>query len=59
MSARAPLKITGWPVMIPWSFPAAISEPVKVTEPMITSSPVKTVVVPSTPPGADSSCMYP
>ena len=57
LSTRPPLKITGWPVMIPCSLPAAISEPVNVTEPMSTSSTVKTVVVPSTPPGADSSWM--
>ena len=59
LSARPPRKITGWPVMSPCSLPAAISEPVNVTEPMITSSTVKTVVLPSTPPGADSSWMYP
>ena len=48
----------GLPVIRPCSLPAAISDPVKVTEPMITSSTVKTDVVPSTPPGADSSWMY-
>ncbi len=58
MSTRPPRKITGCPVMTPCSLPAAISDPVKVTEPMITSSTVKTDVVPSTPAGADSSWMY-
>jgi hypothetical protein len=31
LSARPPLKITGWPVMMPCSLPAAISEPERVT----------------------------
>ena len=43
--------------MRPWSLPAAISDPVNVTEPMSTSSTVNTVVLPSTPPAADSSWM--
>ena len=55
--ARPPLISTGEPVMRPWSLPAAISDPVNVTEPMSTSSTVKTVVLPSTPPAADSSWM--
>ena len=58
LSARPPLNTIGLPVMTPCSLPAAISDPVNVTEPMITSSTVNTDVVPSTPPGSDSSWMY-
>ena len=47
----------GWPGIRPCSLPAAMIDPVNVTEPMITSSTVNTVVVPSTPPALDSAWM--
>ncbi len=58
LSARPPLKTTGLPEITPCSLPAAMSDPVNVTEPMITSSTVNTEMVPSTPPAVDSSWMY-
>ena len=51
LSSRLPRKTIGCPPITPCSLPAAMSEPEKVTQPMITSSRVATVVVPSTPPG--------
>ena len=45
----------GWPGMNPCSLPAAMIDPENVTEPMITSRTVNTVVVPSTPVACDSA----
>ena len=55
LSRRLPLKMIGWPPIRPCSLPAAMIDPENVTEPMITSSTVNTVVVPSTPPTRDSA----
>jgi hypothetical protein len=57
LTSRLPRKMIGCPPITPCSLPAAMSEPEKVTLPMITSSSVATVVVPSTPPARGSVWM--
>ena len=44
LTAREPGKVIGDPSIRPCSFPAAMSDPEKVTAPMSTSRMVKTVV---------------
>src|SRR5215470_10806738 len=49
LTARAPRNVTGADVITPCSLPAAMIDPENVTEPMITSSSVVTVVDSATP----------
>jgi hypothetical protein len=55
LSARIPGNVTGLPETTPCSLPAAINEPVKVTPPMVMSSPaVSAAVVSIAPPAVRS-----
>ena len=57
LTKRAPGNVTGADVMMPCSLPAAMIEPENVTEPMMTSRTVVTVVAAAMWPPAAVRCV--